>query len=311
MSKSDSRDIPYHRSMTAGPQRVDLVRLLEFFVAVADERHFGHAADAVGVSQPPLSQGLKRLERKLGSVLVERGSRGVTLTPAGVALLPHARRVLADVRLLLSAADDARAEPVGITIGVPPQMPVHAVSALVATARRALPGQRVELTTAPTATLLQSTLRGDLNAAVIVHPSPVAGLAAGPVVRFPGRLLIAADHPLAHQVTVTLREVARSIPLALPPRQHHPAAHDHLMDTVARHGIQISPRPADDDRAATLTAASGAAAALTADPDLSSPSVANLAIDGDPFPLRLRIVRPVDGEHADALDAMQSTLDSA
>jgi DNA-binding transcriptional LysR family regulator len=311
MSKIDSLDIQYDGHMTAGPQRVDLVRLLEFFVAVADERHFGHAAESVGVSQPPLSQGLKRLERKLGSVLVERGRRAVTLTPAGVALLPHARRVLADVRLLLSAADDARGEPVGIAMGVPPQMPVHLVSALVATARRALPGQRVELTTAPTATLLQSILRGELNAAVIVHPSPVAGLAAGPVVRLPSRLLIAADHPLARQATVTLREVARSIPLAVPPRQHHPAAHDQLMDTVARHGIQVSPRQADDDRAATVTAASGTAAALTADPDLSSPSVANLAIDGDPFPLRLRIVRPVDSEHTDALDAMQSALESA
>ncbi|CAN5259790.1 hypothetical protein BH09ACT8_BH09ACT8_56760 [soil metagenome] len=266
MSKSDPRHIPYHHNMTAGPQRVDLVRLLEFFVAVADEGHFGHAADSVGVSQPPLSQGLKRLERKLGSVLFERGSRGATLTPAGIALLPHARRVLADVHLLLSAADDARAEPLGIAIGVPPQMPVHAVSALVANARRALPGRRVELTTAPTAALLQSTVRGDLDAAVIVHPSPVAGLAAGPVVRLPGRLLIAADHPLARNPTVTLKELARSIPLALPRREHHPAAHDHVMDIVARHSLQISPRPADDDRAATLTAASGAAAALTSDP---------------------------------------------
>ncbi len=301
--------------MTAVPQRVDLVRLLEFFVAVADERHFGHAADVVGVSQPPLSQGLKRLERRLGSVLFERGSRGATLTPAGVALLPHARRVLADVHLLLSAADDARAEPIGIGIGIgiPPQMPVHAVAALVANARQALAGRRVELTTAPTATLLPSTTRGDLDAAVIVHPAPVAGLAAGPVVRLPGRLLVAADHPLAQQATVTLQDIARSTPLALPPRQHHPAAHDHLMDIVARHGIRVNPRPADDDRAATLAAASGAAAALTADADLSSPSVANLAIDGDPFPLRLRIVRPVGDDtspHADALDAMQSALES-
>ncbi|MBJ7336669.1 LysR family transcriptional regulator [Mycolicibacterium sp.] len=297
--------------MTAAPQRIDLVRLLEFFVAVADERHFGRAADAIGVSQPPLSQGLKRLERKLGSVLLERGSRGATLTPAGVALLPHARRVLADVRLLLSAADDARAEPVGIVIGVPPQLPVHVVSALVAHARRALPDQRVELVTAPTVTLLQSTLRGDMDAAVVVHPAPVAGLAAGPVVRLPGRLLIAADHPLAQHATVTLEAVARTIPVALTPRHHHPAAHDHLMDIVARHGIRVSQRPADDDRAATLIAASGAAAAMTADLDLSSPSVANLAIDGDPLPLRLRIVRPVDSERTDALDALQNALESA
>src|SRR5690242_17570753 len=94
--------------MSPAQRRIDIVRHLEFFVAVADELHFGRAADAVGVSQPPLSQGVRRLEEKLGSVLLERSSRGVTLTPAGVALLPHARRVLVEVQQLLAAADDAR-----------------------------------------------------------------------------------------------------------------------------------------------------------------------------------------------------------
>jgi hypothetical protein len=69
--------------MVAARQRIDLVRHLEFFVAVAEELHFGRVADVVGVSQPPLSQGLQRLERRLGRLLFDRGSGGVRLTPAG------------------------------------------------------------------------------------------------------------------------------------------------------------------------------------------------------------------------------------
>ena len=294
MSKIDSSRTRYDLGMATGQQRIDLIRHLEFFVAVADELHFGRAAEAVGVSQPPLSQGLRRLERKLGSTLFDRGSRGVTLTAAGAALLPHARRVLSDVTLLVSAADDARLEPVGIRLGVPPQVPVSMVAALVTAARRALPERRVEQTTAPTTTLLQMVLRGGLDAAVIVHPAPVAGLHAGPVARLPGRALIASDHPLnqRHSTAILLRVLARSLPLALPPRQHHPAAHDDLLDVSARYGVRLSERTAEDDRAAMLAAASGTVAALTADPDLSSTTVANLEITGDPFPLRLRLVRP-------------------
>jgi DNA-binding transcriptional LysR family regulator len=299
--------------MDAGQQRIDLVRHLEFFVAVADELHFGRAADAVGVSQPPLSQGLRRLERKLGAVLFDRGTRGVSLTEAGAALLPHARRVLTDVAVLVAAADEARLEPVGLRLGVPPQLPVNGVAALVTCARLALPQRRVEQVTAATTALLQTLQRGGLDAAVIVHPAPMAGLNAGPVTRLPGRVLLASDHPLAQRFTehIPLRSLAKSLPLALPPRQHHPAAHDHLLDVSARFGIRVSPRVAEDDRAAMLAAASGTVAALTADPDLCSSSVSNLRIDGDPLPLRLRLVRPLDAQrliHPSVIDALQGRL---
>lgn len=279
--------------MTGAQPRIDLLRHLEFFVAVADELHFGRAAETVGVSQPPLSQGLRRLERKLGSALFDRGAKGVALTEAGAALLPRARRLLGDAALLLAAADDARLEPVGLRLGMPPQLPVSAVAALVTAARRALPGRRVEATTAPTTALLQMVGRGGLDAAVVVHPAPVAGLHAGPVTRLARHVLIAADHPLLQDdsTSIGVRELATALPLALPPRQHHPAAHDDLLDASARFGLRVSTRHAEDDRAAMLAAASGTVAALTADPDLRSASVANLVLAGDPLPLRLRLVR--------------------
>ncbi|GAA5011066.1 LysR family transcriptional regulator [Actinopolymorpha pittospori] len=72
-------------------------RELAYFVAVARERHFGRAAQALGIAQPPLSRAIQQLERRLGVPLLVRGSRGVSLTPAGEVLLREGDHALAAV----------------------------------------------------------------------------------------------------------------------------------------------------------------------------------------------------------------------
>ncbi|NKQ52110.1 LysR family transcriptional regulator [Amycolatopsis sp. K13G38] len=69
-------------------------RELRYFVAVAEEAHFGRAAHRLGMAQPPLSRAIQQLERRLGAVLFERNSRGVTLTEAGAVLLREGRTAL-------------------------------------------------------------------------------------------------------------------------------------------------------------------------------------------------------------------------
>jgi DNA-binding transcriptional LysR family regulator len=95
---------------------VDL-RRLRYFVAVAEERHFGRAAARLHLSGPPLSQRIRELERDLGVTLFERTSRKVALTPAGERLLVEARDVLRAAERFESVATELAASPVPRTVG--------------------------------------------------------------------------------------------------------------------------------------------------------------------------------------------------
>src|SRR4051794_31261827 len=93
-------------SSRSGPVESSIeLRQLRYFVAVAEELHFGRAADRLHMSQSPLSRAIRELERDVGVVLFVRTTRRVELTPAGAALLERARRALLEVDL---AVDEAR-----------------------------------------------------------------------------------------------------------------------------------------------------------------------------------------------------------
>lgn len=266
---------------------MDLLRHLRFFVAIAEERQFGHAARRIGISQPPLSRGLQRLESELGVRLFDRGPHGVDLTDAGVALLPHAHRLLRAEQRMREAAETTSAGRSGLRLGVDPSLPPSLSARLAAAGSAALDGG-VTLHTAPTTALVDAVAAGRLDAGVVVHPTVLGTLAGADVVRLPTALLV-PERPEPQQEP-SLRAVVQ-VPLAVPPRDHHPAAHDLLVDTLDEHGVAAGTAVVPDDRAALALVATGQACLLTADPTLDAPGVRRVPV-GDVLPLRLRVVMP-------------------
>src|SRR3954453_11140644 len=95
------------------------LRQLRYFVAVAEELHFGRAAERIGIAQPPLTQQIQKLEAQLGCLLFARG-RKTSLTAAGNVLLEEARRTLDQMERGVEATRRAaRGETGQLTIGVP------------------------------------------------------------------------------------------------------------------------------------------------------------------------------------------------
>lgn len=160
-------------------------RHLQIFIALAEEQHFGDAARVVGITQPPLSQGLRRLEALVGAKLFERGAGGVELTPAGVALLPYARRALTSIEELHQAAVARDPKGPEIRLGLAPEVPPSAGAAVAAASGAVIPGSRVTVVTASTSSLINQVNTGRLTLAAVLHPVVLDGLEAGPVSLLP------------------------------------------------------------------------------------------------------------------------------
>lgn len=147
------------------------LRQLRYAVAVADHRHFGHAAEACHVSQPALSAQVRQLEAGLGVVLFERGNRRVLLTPAGETFVRRARYVLASVDDLV-AATTAHREPLQGTLrlGVIPTIAPYLLPKLLPAVRAACPQLQLVLREDFTHRLLAELDAGRLDVALLALP---------------------------------------------------------------------------------------------------------------------------------------------
>lgn len=148
------------------------LRHLRYFVAVAEEGHVTRAARRLGIQQPPLSQQIRALERKVGADLFHRLPRGVELTDAGRVLLEHARAVLHDMEAALQAVRrTARGEQGSLAIGFSSSAAFHPlVASTVRSLRESSPGVSLSLEEGSTVKLLEALRSERLDAAFVRSP---------------------------------------------------------------------------------------------------------------------------------------------
>nr|WP_246600410.1 LysR family transcriptional regulator [Candidimonas humi] len=219
---------------------------MRHFVAVAQTLHFGHAAEALGITQPPLSQSIMALERELGAALFQRTKRSVALTPFGAQWLEHVQAALDAVAALPDTARRLRDGTAGrLEISFVSTADYSILPALVRRYAALFPEVEIALTEATSDVQIDALLEGARGVGLVIPPSEAAfpgALSYLPLVTEPlvaavpdswiaeGRLPGAAER-LAPEAVV-------SEPLILFPRHSAPAFHDLVTGYYAAHGGQ-------------------------------------------------------------------------
>jgi DNA-binding transcriptional LysR family regulator len=205
------------------------LRHLRYFVAVAEERHFGRAARRLQIAQPPLSRQIQGLEAELGFSLFDRSRRRVELTPAGDAFLAHARRIFEALETGVQAARRAASGKTGrITIGYPSSIAFIGLHELLRAFHGQSPGVDVSLRELPPQEQIESLKDGRIDVGFIRGPIGDDELAWRKIRSEPLVVALPSDHPLSGRKRVALEMLARE-PFVSFPRHRGPAFFDYLM----------------------------------------------------------------------------------
>ncbi|MCG6493780.1 LysR family transcriptional regulator [Kitasatospora sp. A2-31] len=144
---------------------------LRYFVAVAETRHFTRAAEAAHVAQPSLSQQIRALERELGAELFHRTRGNIALTDAGDALLPLARRILADTESArLAVQETVQLRRGRVRLGAPPSLCTSLVPDVLRVFRDRYPGVALLVREGGSRDLVRTLAAGELDLALIITP---------------------------------------------------------------------------------------------------------------------------------------------
>ena len=184
------------------------LRALQYFVKLADLRHFSKAADACFVSQPTLSTQIKKLEEELGVQLVERSPKNIMLTPVGEEIADRARLVLSDIDQIRALARRSGNPAEGsVRLGLFPTLAPYLLPHVVPQIREAYPNLRLQLSEEKTETILTMLRQGELDAGLLALPIHDEGLEMKILFEEPFVVAAPAEHPLAKKPQISMKDL--------------------------------------------------------------------------------------------------------
>jgi DNA-binding transcriptional LysR family regulator len=215
------------------------VRHLRYFLAVFEELHFGRAAEALHMAQPPLSQAIRKLEDNLGVQLLERTSRVVSPTEAGRVFAEQARRVLASLDLAVAEARRAGALEIDLRIGCVHDLPLDRLLRFLDALKEHDPIVQPRVTHLPSVEQVRRLRRGELDLGVFHHARDHADIETEPL--FAGAPMVALlppGHPLAAKQVLGHQELRDEILVSLS-RVDDPPLHDRILEAIEDAGYRF------------------------------------------------------------------------
>ena len=183
-------------------------RALQYFVKLAELKHFSKAANACFVSQPTLSTQIRKLEEELGVSLVERAPRKIMLTPIGEDIAHRARYVLRDIEHIKDAARRSKDPETGsIKLGIFPTLAPYLLPHVIPDIRQRYPELRLQLAEEKTETILNMLDQGRLDAGLLALPVEEQGMEIEILFEEPFVMAMPASHPLSDQKSISLQDL--------------------------------------------------------------------------------------------------------
>jgi LysR family hydrogen peroxide-inducible transcriptional activator len=182
---------------------------LRYVVALAQERHFGRAAQKCFVTQPTLSLALAKLEDELGVLLFERNKNEVLVTPLGEAIVEQARRVLDEVGKIQTLAKGSRDQLAGaLRLGIIPTIGPYLLPDLVPILRKRAPGMPLVIEENFTANLVPMLRDGEIDVAIVALPFTVPGVLTRALYEEPFSVVVPEGHEWVKKKRVRPDELA-------------------------------------------------------------------------------------------------------
>ncbi len=245
------------------------LRQFAAFVQIARLGSFARASEALGLSQPALSQSLSQMELLLGARLFSRTTRALKLTREGAMLLPHAEAILGSVdeavALVREQAGLARAR---ISLGALPSLVPVFLPEILRIFRERRPSTQVAVTDGTSEVLYGGVANGLIDLAISSRLPGQSGITFEPVLREPFALVMPRTHPLARRSSVTWAEALRFEFLAFPPGS---AGHTAMAEALQRVGLALHPSMTFAQSITALNMVAGGAG-IAALPVLGCPS---------------------------------------